>query len=147
MLSATKSRFTGKTFLQILIVFSLFLITAFPQDRIHRGGIPEKLTAKRFWENYKPNAYSLQGLNDIESLLLKSESSNWQTALRNPQREFYEEEGFNAKDTRTTINKTIFGNGFLLIEEIYQTRDGSAWVNAEKYSYTYDGNNNRIEIL
>ena len=109
-----------KTFLRILFFFSLFLITAFSQDRIHRGVLPDKHTTERLREIHKPNVDDLQGLNDIESLLLKSKSSDWQTALRNQQREFYEE-GFNAKDTRTTINKTLLDNGFLLIEKITNT--------------------------
>ena len=41
--------------------------------------------------------------------------------------------------------KQYLDNGFLLIEGIRQTWDGSAWVNSEKYSYTYDGNNNQTE--
>ncbi len=35
----------------------------------------------------------------------------------------------------------------MLIEEIGQDWDGSAWVDANKYSYTYDENNNLIEEL
>ena len=136
-----------KKLLLILILSALYLTTASPQDRIHREVIPEKATNEKLLEIQKSNAFGLQGLNDIESLLLKSKSSNWQTALRNPQRKFYDEEGFNAKDTRTNINKTLLGNGFLLIEEIYQTWDSSAWVNSSKGSYTYDGNNNLTEAL
>ena len=147
MLSATKSRFTGKTFLQILFFLLLILITAFPQDRIHRGAIPEGLNTETFWEIHKPNAFDLQRLNGRESLPLKSKNSNWQMGLRNQQKEFYEEEGFNANDTRITINKKQLGNGFLLIEEIYLNWNGSAWVNNFKQSYTYDGNNNLAEDL
>ena len=52
---------------------------------------------------------------------------------------------FEAKDLRTTINKTLFDNGFLLIEEIYQPWRNSAWENGWKYLYTYDVNNNLTE--
>ncbi|MDH3269304.1 MAG: hypothetical protein OEM46_10670 [Ignavibacteria bacterium] len=72
-----------KTILQILFFVLLFLITAFPQNKIHRGVIPEKPTGERLLEMHQSNADGLQGLNDRESLLLKSNSSNWQTALRN----------------------------------------------------------------
>jgi hypothetical protein len=134
----------------IITFFILVLFTSlqsFSQDRIHRGVIPEKLTTERLREMHKPVAIDLQGLNYIESSLLKSQNNYWQTTIRNQQREFYAEEGFNAKDARTTINKTLLGNGFLLIEEIGQQWNGSAWVIRGKYSYTYDSNNNQIEEL
>ncbi len=135
-----------KKLLQILFLSALYLTTASSQDRIHRGVIPDKPFTEKLREIQKSNTYGLQRLNDLESLLLKSKSSNWRTVLRNPQREFYEEERFDAKDTRTTINKTLLGNGFLLIEEIFQTWNGS-WVDSSKISYTYDGNNNLTEEL
>ncbi len=134
-----------KKLVQILFVFLLFLITALPQDRNNRGLIPEKPTAERLLKMHQSNVDGSQGFTDRESILLKSQKNTWQMSLKNPLREFYEEEEFNAKDTRTTINKTLLGNGFLLIEEIYQNWDGSTWVNNEKYSYTYDGNNNLTE--
>jgi hypothetical protein len=135
-----------KNLFHILFFFLLFLITAFPQDRNQGGVIPERLTAERLLEIQKSNAGGLQGFNYKEFLLLKSKRSNCRTALRNPQREFYEE-GFNAKDSRTTINKTMLGNGYLLIETIFQSWNGSAWVNTDKNSFTYDGNNNLTELL
>jgi hypothetical protein len=88
-----------KNLLHILFFLSLFLITAFPQDRIHRGIMPEELTAKRILELLQSNAGELQRLHHRESLLLKSKSSNWQTASKNLQREFYEEEGFTQRVT------------------------------------------------
>ena len=120
-----------KTFLQTLFFFLLFLITVFSQDIIHRGVIPDRLTAERLRDIHKPNVDDLQGLNESESILLKSKSSDWQTALRNPQKEFYEE-GFNAKDTKTTVNEILLNNGFLLIARIGQNWNGSAWVNSQK---------------
>ena len=135
-----------KTFLRIMLFFWMTLIIVYAQDRNHRRVIPEKPTTERLCEINKPNADDLQRLNDIESLKLKSKNSDWQMAFRNQQREFYED-GFNARDTRTTINKTLLGNGFLKIEEIYQFWDGSAWVNSDKKSYTYAVNNNMIEFL
>ena len=56
-------------------------------------------------------------------------------------------DGFNAKDSRTTVNKTELENGFLLIEEIHQGWDGFSWVNGSKLTYTYDGNNICTEML
>jgi hypothetical protein len=72
-----------KTFLQTLFFLLLFLITAFPQNKIHRGVIPEKPTAERLLEMHQSNADGLQGFTDRESLMLKSQNSTWQTALRN----------------------------------------------------------------
>ncbi len=54
---------------------------------------------------------------------------------------------FSDKKSRTLVNKTILDNGFLLTEELYQHWDGSNWVNFWKSIYTYDWNNNMIEIL
>jgi hypothetical protein len=136
-----------KTFLKTLFFFLLFLITAFSQDIIHRGVISDKPINERIREIHKPSVNDLHGLNDKESLLLKSKSSHWQTVARNPKKEFYEADEFNAKDSRITINKTLLDNGFLVIEYIQQEWDGSAWVNNEKYSFTYDGNNNRTEQI
>ncbi len=56
-------------------------------------------------------------------------------------------EAFNAKDSRTIINKTQLENGFLLIDYIRQSWNGSAWVNESKDSYTYDGSNKLTEKL
>jgi len=136
-----------KTFLKTLFFLSLFLITAFPQNITQKGVLPDKLITDRLREIHKSNAGGLQGLNDLETLMLKSKSGNLQTALRNHQREFYGTKGLDTKDKRTTINKTILGNGFLLIEETNQRWNGSAWVNSWKYSNTYDENNNQTEFL
>ena len=136
-----------KTFLKTLFFLSLFLITAFPQNIIRKGVIPDKLTTDRLREIHKSNAGGAQVFNNIEALLLKSKSSSWQTELRNHQREYYKRKGLDTKDRRTTINKTLLANGFLLIEAIYQTRDGSAWVNSSNVLYTYDANNNQTELL
>ncbi len=136
-----------KSLIHILILLALFAIIVFPQDKIHNNVFSEKFTNERLKEIHNPNVDVLQRINDIESLLLKSQNKTWQTALRNSKREFYGEEEFNEKDTRTTINKTLLGDGFLLIEEIEQHWDGFAWVNSQKISYTYDGNNNLNELL
>ena len=109
-----------KTLLQFLILFVLFLITALPQDGIDQTTFNNKM--------------------------LKLGNSKLEMSLISQQREFFQE-GFDSKDTRTTINKTLLGNGFLLIEIISQWWDGSAWVNNNKYSNTYDANNNLIERL
>jgi len=93
----------------------------------------EKPGAKGLMEFQKSNKIDSKELSEIKSYLLKSE------------REFYEKNDTN--DTKTIINKKLLENGFLLEEEINQIWDGSAWVNNTKYSYTYDGNNNLIEVL
>ena len=134
-------------FLRILFFFLLVLVTAFPQDKIQKGVIPEKYKVERLPVNQKSIRDGLIGLNNIETLLLKSENSNLKTILKNQQGEFFKEGEINAKDTKTTIYKTLLGNGFLLIERIDQTWDGYVWVNSDKYSYTYDGNNNQTELL
>ncbi len=104
-------------------------------DKIHNNLFSEKFTNERSKRIATiQNVDVLQRINDIESLLLKSQNKTWQTALRNSKREFYGEEEFNEKDTRTTINKTLLGDGFLLIEEIEQHWDGFAWVNSQKIS-------------
>ena len=126
-----------KNIIQILFFSLLFLITAFSQDKNQRAVLPDKPTSERLRDIHKPNADDFLGLNERESLLLKSKRSEWQTALRNTHREIYEEK-FNAKDSRTTTNKTTLRNGFLLVEKIQQTGNGSYWSNSEKYSYTYD---------
>ncbi|MCL4280399.1 MAG: hypothetical protein KJZ60_12090, partial [Ignavibacteriaceae bacterium] len=131
-----------KNLFHTLFFLLLFLIATFPQDRIHKRITPEKLTAKRNLELLKSNVDDLHGLHNKESLLFKSKSSNWQTASRNLQREFYEEEGFDTKDTRTIINKTLLGGGFLVVEIIWEEWNGSNWVKNYRYSYSYDGNDN-----
>ena len=136
-----------KSLLTISVFTLLFSFSHFSQERNHTGIIPERLPTERPREIHKPNVDHLPGFEVIESLRLKSDSSDWQTLVRDSQKAFYEEEAFNAKDTRTTINKTLLGNGFLLIEVILQIWDGSAWVNLGKTSYTYDLNNNQTEEL
>jgi hypothetical protein len=136
-----------KSLIHILISSALFASIALPQDKIFKEVFSEKFTNERLKKIHNPNVDDLQRINDIESLLLKSQNNTWQKVFRNPHREFYEEEGFNAKDTRTTINKTLLGDGFLLIEEYEQYWDSSAWVNHSKDSYTYDVNNNQTEWL
>lgn len=134
-----------KTVFYITVLTLLFAIIAFSQERNRFGVLPDKPTSERPREIHKPNVDDLPRFEVIESLLMKSKSSNWQTSLRNQQRDFYEVEGFDAKDTRTTINKTLLGDGFLLIEQIQQTWDGSALVNTDKSSFTYNQNNNLTE--
>jgi len=131
-----------KNLFHILFFLLLFLIAAFPQDRIHKVITPEELAAKRILELLQSNAGDLQELHVRESLLSKSKTSNWQTASGNLQREFYEEVGFDTKDTRTTINKTLLGGGFLVVEIIWEEWNGSSWVKNYRYSYSYDGNDN-----
>lgn len=132
-----------------LMLWLAMTINCFAQGKISKEVFSEKFTNERLKEIHNPNVDVLQRINDIDSLLLKSKNKTWQTALRNSKREFYEEERFNVKNTRTTINKTLLGDGFLLIEEYDQFWDSSssAWVNKYKDSYTYDGNNNQTEWL
>ena len=138
-----------KSLIHILILSSLFASIALPQDKILKEVFSKKFTNEKLQKVHNPNVDDLQRINDIESVLLKSQNNKWQTALRNPNREFYEEKTFIEKDTRTTINKTLLGDGFLLIEEYEQYWDSSSssWVNHSKDSYTYDGNNNQTEWL
>jgi hypothetical protein len=110
-----------KIFLQILVLLTAFSLVIFSQHRID---------GKQFNEE-----------------TLKSDNNKLQMELRNQQREFYQEEGFDAKDTMTTINNSLLSNGFLLIEQLIQRWDDSAWVNRSKSSYKYDVYNNMIELL
>ena len=136
-----------KKLLQILILSAYFSTTASPQDRIHREVIPENLNTERLLETHQFSAGGLQGMDYREYLRSKSESINLKTALRNQQVRFYEAEGFDTRDSRTTIKRTLLGNGFLLTEVILKLWDSSAWMNAVKRSYKYDGNNNETEQL
>lgn len=133
----------------VFIIWLALTLNCFTQDKIFKGEFSEKFNKERRKEIYNPNVDVFKRIKDLDSILLKTQNNTWQTALRNPQREFYEEEGFNAKDTRTTINKTLFGDGFLLIEESGQIWDSSnsAWVNYSKDSYVYDVNNNQTEWI
>jgi len=109
-----------KTIMKILCLVTLFSITAISQFGIDGKPFSEKM--------------------------FNTENSSWKMELRNQQKEFYEEE-FYAKDSRIIINKTILGDGFLLIENIFQIWDGFAWVDSIKTSNTYNINNNIIEEL
>ena len=130
-----------------LMLLLTITINCFAQDKIFKEVFSDRFTNERLQKVHNPNVDVLQRINDIDSLLLKSQNNTWQTALRNPQKEFYEEKGFNVKDTRTTINKTRLGDGFLLIELFAQVWDGYAWANYLRYSYIYDVNNNMTEEL
>lgn len=136
-----------KSVLTITALTLLFSLHTFSQDKIQIGIFPDKPTSERLWKIIKPNVVDLQGLNDIESILMKSNNGDWQSALRNSQKDFYEEEGFNADNAKTIINKTLLSNGFLLIESISEYWDGSTWLIYSKTSYTYDVNNNKTESL
>ena len=134
---------------EVFIIWLALTLNCFAQDKIFKEVLPEKFTNKGLKEIHNPNFDVVQRINDIDSLLLKSLNNTWKTALRNPKREFYEEEGFNDKDTRTTINKTLLDNCFVLIEKYEQhwDRSSSVWVNYSKDSYIYDVNNNETEWL
>ena len=54
---------------------------------------------------------------------------------------------FKDGESRTIINKTILDNGFLLISQLIESWDGSNWVNYHRSLYTYDVNDNMIELL
>ncbi len=47
----------------------LFLVTAFPQDRIHRGVLPDKLNFNILSMMCQLNVNGLQGLTKIETLV------------------------------------------------------------------------------
>jgi hypothetical protein len=109
-----------------LMLWLAITINCFAQDKIFKEVFTEKFTNEKLQKVHNPIVDILQRINDIESLLLKSQNTTWQTTLRNPQIEFYEEEGFNVTDARTTINKTLLGDGFLMIEEYDQSWDSSS---------------------
>lgn len=52
----------------------------------------------------------------------------------------------NTKSERTLIKKVFLTGGFLQVQKIRQDWNGFNWVNSNKCSYTYDGNNNEIEV-
>jgi len=53
----------------------------------------------------------------------------------------------NTNSERTLIKKIFLAGGFLQVQKIRQDWNGFNWVNSNKCSYTYDGNNNEIEVL
>ncbi len=132
-----------KTLLYTLFVLSLFSITAFPQDRSHKGELPERFNTGKLREIQKLKSYGPEGFSAKEDLIRQTNSNGLQNTLK----EFNKEEKFNAQNSRTTTNKTLLSNGFILIEELIQTWNGTAWVNSYKDSYTYDVNNNQTEWL
>ena len=81
-----------KTILPIVILTILISFHTFSQERKHTGVFPDKTTNERLREIHQPNINDFLGLDEIELLQLNSKNCNWQTALRNPQKEFYEEE-------------------------------------------------------
>jgi hypothetical protein len=110
----------------LFITWLALILNSFAQDKIFKEVFSEKFTNEKLHKIHNPNVDVFQRINDIDSLLLKSQNNKWQTALRNPNREFYEEEGFDVKNTRTAINKTLLGDSFLLIEEYDQYWDSSS---------------------
>ena len=54
---------------------------------------------------------------------------------------------FKEGESRIIRNKIILEDGFLLIEELWQSWDGSNWMNYARVAYTYNGDNNLIEEL
>ena len=136
-----------KYIITIIALLLLFSFQTFSQNKSYKRVILEKFTIEKPKEIHKSNVDALERLNDNKFWLLNSKNSQWEKVLRNQQERFYIEERFNIKDSRTAIKKTLLDNGFLLLEEIFQTWDGSAWVNSSKNSNTYDGNNNLTEVL
>ncbi len=78
--------------------------------------------------------------------IFNGDIKDWKPASRNFPGKFIEE-GLNEGEIKTTMNKTMLENGFLLGEDIYQNWDRSTWVNWIKVQFTYDGNNNLIETF
>ena len=98
----------------IIIALTLFLsFHSFSQESNQAREIPERLR-----EIKNQNTDDLQRLTDKEFFLSKFENSGLQTTLRNTERDYFKEDRFDTKETRTTINKTILNNGFLLNEVI-----------------------------
>jgi hypothetical protein len=133
----------------IIIIWFAFTLNSFAQDKIFKDEISKKFTSEKLKETQNPNDDVFQRINDIKSLRQKSQKNIWHTEIRNPKSEFYKEERLNARDTRTTINKTLLDNGFLLLEEYGQRWDSlsSVWVNSSKDSYVYDVNNNQTDWI
>lgn len=48
-------------------------------------------------------------------------------------------------EEKTIINKTVLGNGFLLVENIRENWDGTKWIYNYMFAWIYDGNDNIIE--
>ncbi len=136
-----------KPIITVTALLLLFSFQTFSQDKSNKRELLERFTIEILKEIHKSNVDALEGLNDNKYWLLNSKNTLLEQVLRNQQGGFYIEEGFNIKDSRTAIKKTLLNNGFLLLEFIVQEWDGSAWVNSGKTSYTYDGNNNLIDIL
>ena len=109
-----------KTLYKFLLFFLLLPVTIFPQNRISETN-----------RNFK----------EIKSTFIKFESDIRKDTFR--EKQFYK----NNIDEKTVINRKLLRNGFLLIEKLWQFRDGSAWVNGGQTSYTYDENNNLTEML
>jgi len=109
-----------KIILHTFFLVLLFSITSFPQ-------------------------YGISGTADSEKML-NPYNRIWEMALKNQQKEFYEE-GFNVEDSRALIYRTLLENGYSLIETIHQIWDGANWVNDYRIQYTYNVNNLLIEEL
>ena len=57
----------------------------------------------------------------------------------------FESVHFPNSESKTIINKTILGNGFLLVENIRERWDGAKWIYNYMFAWVYDGNDNIIE--
>jgi hypothetical protein len=106
-----------RTYQQIFFLLLSLLFTTFPQSKFNGELFREKLTTKKTDENKRFNEYGLKDLNVIQNLSSMSKTNNREMGLRNQKMGYFDEEGFN---TRTKINKTLLGNGFLLIESVGQ---------------------------
>jgi len=77
---------------------------------------------------------------ELDPYILLQERVNSITKSDEQTKQRLQTDNFSDSDSRIIINKKILDNGFLLIEELLQSWDGSNWVNSDKSTYTYDVN-------
>ena len=123
--------------IEILILLILISSTVFPQDRVYNVLLYGKVIPENLLHMQKSSG---------ESSLLRFNITNMCRDIANQHAENYKE-GSHSKDSRNIINRVVLGNGFYLVESLFQSWSGNDWSDISKSLYSYDGNGNLIEDL
>lgn len=135
-----------KTIIGVVAFILFFSFHSFSQVIDNGKDFPKSLTIEEIQEILKAKFKDLEDFENKKQLQLEPETSGLKLLLQKQKEGLFTKETYNANNTRNSINKTQLTNGFLLIEVLHQSSDGSSWLDTDKHSYTYDRNNNLLEM-
>jgi hypothetical protein len=138
-------RLKMKYTITIILLTVFFSIQTFTQEKNKRIPSPYTNLIERLKDIHNYQTDDKHDLNKVEFIKDDTRNNKLIKKLEKLENDFYDKVGLNDNNSRTTTIETLLADGFLQVEAITQTWDGTNWVNSSRSTSLYDVRNNKTQ--